>query len=98
MLIYIARHLYLSDEGHIDKSSELELLRNFRKNYERAGNAEDMVALKADLQQYMFDLHKAGIKDWELKTLDTSTCHNIARLLYSLVYVFSAITIVVLIY
>lgn len=95
MLIYIARQLYLSDEGHIDKGVELELLRTFRKNYELAGNADDMVALKAELQNYMFELHKAGVKDWELKTLDTSTCHNIARLIYSFVYALSAVTIVV---
>ena len=94
MLIYIARQLYLSDEGQITPSQKLELLRQFKKNYEKAGNAEDMVALKADLGQYIHDLRSAGVKDWELKTLDTSTCYNICRLFYSMVYVFSACTIV----
>lgn len=94
MLIYIARQLYLSDEGQIDKVTQLELLRHFKKNYERAGNAQDMLALKTDLQQYMQDLRSAGVKDWELKNLDTSTWYNICRLIYSMIYVFSACTIV----
>lgn len=94
MMLYMARQLYLSDEGHIDKAQELEVLRNFKKNYERAGNAEDMIGLKKDLMAYMEDLRTSGVKDWELKTLETSKFYNVCRLIYSLIYVLSACTIV----
>lgn len=94
MLLYMARQLYLSDEGHTDIAVRLDLLRNFKKNYDNSGNADDMVALKKDLTQYMHDLRSAGVKDWELQSLDTSTCNNIGRLIYSLLYVFSGLTLV----
>lgn len=94
MMLYVARQLYLSDEGPINKSQELELLRHFKKNYERAADAEDMIGLKKDLTVYMEDLRTSGVKDWEIRTLETSKFYNICRLLYSIIYVFSACTIV----
>ena len=52
------------------------------------------IAMKKELHDYILDLKKGGVKDWELKTLDTSTLYNIWRLVYSAIYVFSACTLV----
>lgn len=92
--LYIARRIYLSDEGKTSKAYEFELYKNFKKNYESAKDAEDMIAMKKELHDYILDLKKGGVKDWELKTLDTSTLYNIWRLVYSAIYVFSACTLV----
>lgn len=94
LLIYLARDLYLSDEKLVEKSSELELVRNITENFHSAATNNDMNALKRDLLDYKVRLMKLGVKNWELKSLDTSTIHNIQKLLYSLLYVAGACTIV----
>lgn len=95
MLIYLARDLYLSDEGKIDKETQVKVIRSFKENYERGQEQPDMEDLKNDLRQYNLDLKYCGVKDWELKTLDTSTCHNILLLIKSAVFVLSAFTIAI---
>lgn len=94
LMLYTARSLYLSDEAEIDKPTELELIRNIKQNFETAGDNNDITALKKDLIEYKKKLKETGVKDWELKNLETSTCQNIGRLIYSLVYVIGACTIV----
>lgn len=94
LLIYLARNLYLSDELTVDKSVELDVIRNITENFHLAATNNDMSALKRDLYEYREKLIKVGVRDWELKTLDTSAIHNILRLLYSIVYVAGACTIV----
>lgn len=94
LLIYLARDLYLSDENLVEKSAELELVRNITENFHSAATNNDMNALKRDLLDYKVGLMKLGVKNWELKSLDTSTMHNILKLLYSLLYVAGACTIV----
>lgn len=94
--LYLIRNLYLSDEGKVDKDSELKLMRTFRMNYEQAQDKEDMIALKKRVYEYRAELKHCGVKDWELKTLDTSTFWNILILIKSCLFVLSFCTIVVL--
>jgi hypothetical protein len=94
LLIYLARDLYLSDEDTVQKAAELDLARNITENFHSAGSNNDMAALRRDLFEYRERIKEVGVKDWELKTLDTSTIHNILKLLYSLLYVLGACTIV----
>lgn len=94
MLLYTARSLYLSDEKAIDKPAELQVIRNIKQNFETAGDNNDITALKKDLFDYKKKLRETGVKDWELKNLETSTCQNIGRLIYSMIYVAGAFTIV----
>lgn len=95
LMLYTARNLYLSDEAPIDKPAELELIRNLKQNFETAGDNNDITALKKDLIEYKHKLKSSGVKDWELKNLETSTCHNIVRLIYSMIYVIGACSLVV---
>ena len=39
LLIYLARDLYLSDEKLVEKSSELELVRNITENFHSAATS-----------------------------------------------------------
>lgn len=94
LLVYLARNLYLSDERSVDKATELDLIRSITDNFHSAANNNDMAALRRDLMDYKASLTKTGVKDWELKTLDTSTTYNILRLIYSFIYVAGACTIV----
>lgn len=80
----------------MDKATELELVRNITDNFHSAAENNDMAALRRDLAEYRESLIKVGVKDWELKTLDTSVVHNILRLIYSILYVLGACTIVIL--
>lgn len=89
--------MYLSDEHSVEKSVELDVTRNITENFHSAANNNDMNALKRDLLEYKESLKKVGVRDWELKNLDTSTIHNILRLVYSLIYVIGACTIVVIV-
>ena len=73
LILYTARNLYLSDEAAIDKSAELEVIRNLKQNFETAGEENDITALKKDLIEYKQKLKSTGVKDWELKNLETST-------------------------
>lgn len=93
-MLYIMRDLYLSDEGKVDKESKLKIMRNFKENYENANNQDDMKVLRNRMTEYMLQLKHCGVKDWELKTLDTSTFKNILILLRAVLFVISFCTIV----
>lgn len=67
----------MSDEGKVDHETELKLIRAFRENYEAAQEEEDMIQLRKKVDDYRKNLKECGVKDWELKNLDTSLGHNI---------------------
>lgn len=94
MLLYMARNLYLSDEDKVNKDKELQLVRNFKDNYDNGEDDEQMRSLKEELTQYIDDLQVAGIKDWELKTLEVSLFWNIVQLMRSLIFVLSFFSLV----
>ncbi len=94
-MLYVIRSLYLSDEGKVDKDSQIKLMKTFKTNYEKAQDKEDMIELKKRVTEYMAELKHCGVKDWELKTLDTSTFWNVLILIRSCLFVLSFCTIVV---
>lgn len=91
----MARNLYLSDMASVEKPVELDLIRNITENFHSAVNNHDMAALRRDLKEYRENLINVGVKDWELQTLDTSFLQNIFRLIYSILYVAGACSLVV---
>lgn len=94
MMIYLMRDLYLSDEGKVDKESQLKVMRSFKEIYEQHNASAEMDDLKKGLVQYIDDLKYCGVKDWELQTLDTSTFYNVLRFIRSLLFVICFCTIV----
>lgn len=93
-MLYTARNLYLSDEKRVDKTGELEIIRNLKDNFETGKENNDIIALKKDLFEYKKKLREIGVRDWELKNMETSTCYNILRLIYSIFYVIGACSLV----
>ena len=93
-MLYLIRNLYLSDEGKVDHESELKLIRTFRENYDRSQNEPDMVELKKKVTEYQASLKHCGVKDWEVKNLDTSILMNIVYFIKSAIFVMSFCTIV----
>ncbi len=93
--LYMARNLYLADEGKVNKDQELMLIRNFRENYEKGREQRDMKQLFQDIDDYMNELKHCGVKDWELKTLDTTKFWSILLLIRSALVVLIGCTIAV---
>lgn len=93
--LYMARNLYLADEGKVNKDQELLLIRNFRENYEKGRELRDMKQLFTDIDDYMNELRHCGVKDWELKTLDTTKLWSVLMLIRSAIVVFIGCTIAV---
>lgn len=83
--LYMARNLYLSDEGNVSKENELMVVRNFKQNYSRAGNNQDMIALFKDISEYITELNYCGVKDWELKSLEASRIKSWGIMIKSLI-------------
>ena len=93
--LYMARNLYLADEGKVNKDQELTLIRNFRENYEKGKDQRDMKQLFKDIEDYMSELRHCGVKDWELKTLDTTKFWSVLLLIRSAFVVLIGCTIAV---
>lgn len=71
------------------------LIRNFRENYEKGKEQKDIKQLFKDIDDYMNELKHCGVKDWELKTLDTTKLWSILMLIRSAIVVLIGCTIAV---